>query len=535
MPVSGGGAGGSYTPLAGGTSLYVDSATGSDTTGDGTAGSPIATLDRALQDVRYRRATEGSSDLVTINLVDPGDGVYGVDPATVYSPEDLSGAGLTIVQGSKSLLIAYDQTGGAVTGCVFADSWATYDGRQCWEVTLGAAPGWVAGDLEDGWMLKNVATGKVYPVVGATDTTKVLVGAGFNGTAAAAPISAGQDWEIGKYRTQVDLSNANPGKWLQIPNSDELTFRYVHAHRASNPTRPVSVHGGFLSWKECILDDISLGTIYGARQQLNGCVWVIPNGGWWSMNGGSWEIAGSVVTSNPTPAVFRVQDAVSLVLRGPNVFREIAADMEILGELTLVCGSLTLGDVGGLALDDVAPFSLNGSIHCVPAVEINSRLPAGETEQVPTGIGSNFYPSADSEWVQSDGTTPATVPLSEAVAPWAPELLEVPNDTVYQETLLPTGVRFAVADVYVQVPTLGSTAGTYTFDVLLGGTSVLSSTVDLTGVTAGVWTAAALKTNGDHLHDGSSAQTLRVEATSDNADLTGYTDGILVSITLRRW
>jgi len=104
-----------------------------------------------------------------------------------------------------------------------------------------------------------------------------------------------------------------------------------------------------------------------------------------------------------------------------------------------------------------------------------------------------------------------------------------PGNTVYVEMRVPAD-GLEVDGLAVMVPALGSTAGTYTFDLLKNGVSVLVAPVDLETLTAGTWSTATVLSDGtEHLAAGDE---LRAQAVSDNADLTGFLGGVCFTVQI---
>ena len=118
--------------------------------------------------------------------------------------------------------------------------------------------------------------------------------------------------------------------------------------------------------------------------------------------------------------------------------------------------------------------------------------------------------------------------LATAGYDWTDDLPEDPGNPVYVEQYV-TRASTKIGTVAVMVPALGaSAAGTYVFDVLVNGTSALTGTIDLDGVVAGTWSTGTVKSDGtENLSIGDE---LRVIATSDNADLTGYDEGLFFTV-----
>ena len=112
---------------------------------------------------------------------------------------------------------------------------------------------------------------------------------------------------------------------------------------------------------------------------------------------------------------------------------------------------------------------------------------------------------------------------------WDTDLPQDAGNTVFVE-------RYAIqastkaSTVAVMVPTLGSSsAGTYVFDVLKNGTSILTGAINLETLVGGTWhSSLAIKTDGTE--NFALGDKLRAHAVSDNADLTGYTDGVFFSL-----
>ncbi len=135
---------------------------------------------------------------------------------------------------------------------------------------------------------------------------------------------------------------------------------------------------------------------------------------------------------------------------------------------------------------------------------------------------------------EADVANPHSVTAAQAGAiagsAWDDDLPQDPGNTVYLERYVATA-GLKVGTVAVLAPILGaSAAGTYVFDVLKNGTSVMTGTINLETVVAGTWSTGTLKSDGTE--DLSVGDKLRAHAVSDNGDLSGYTDGIMFTVGL---
>jgi hypothetical protein len=154
----------------------------------------------------------------------------------------------------------------------------------------------------------------------------------------------------------------------------------------------------------------------------------------------------------------------------------------------------------------------------------------------PAGTAGAALAIAAAAQATADGAqADATAALASLGDHWTDDLPEYPHDgatgDVYAEmVVLRAGLK--IGAVKFLAPVLGSSAaGTYTADVTVNGTSVMTGTVNLETLVAGTWAAGVVKSDGTE--DLSVDDEIRVTLSSSNADLTGYDGGIIFTVEMR--
>lgn len=162
---------------------------------------------------------------------------------------------------------------------------------------------------------------------------------------------------------------------------------------------------------------------------------------------------------------------------------------------------------------------------------------ATDLEAVETGLADHAADATDPHsaagYVDANGARGAAPVQADR---WRSNLPQSPAGTVWSSRL--TAVAEDLVGVLVMVPALGSTAGDYTVDVRVGGStpaegvSVLEGgAFDLMELDAGAWTPAPTAEDGsEQLEFG---DTVNVWVVSDNGDLTGFGGGVVVELLYR--